>query len=45
MIVYSNRDSIDSIMVAAGSQLQNRFGIFKHDAMVGTLFGSKVGNV
>lgn len=42
VIIYQSRDSIVSLIVRAGQQLQCKFGVFKHEAMVGVLFGSKV---
>ena len=45
VIIYQSRDSIVSLIVTAGAQLQCRFGVFKHEAMVGVLFGSKVSNL
>lgn len=42
VIVYSSRDTIDSIIITLGAQVHCRFGLFKHDAMIGTPFGSKV---
>ena len=41
VIIYQSRDSITSLVVCAGQQLQCKFGIFKHESMVGVLFGSK----
>ena len=42
VIVYSARDSIVSLHLIPGAQIQSKFGIFKHDKMIGMKFGSKM---
>ncbi|KAF5198816.1 tRNA (adenine(58)-N(1))-methyltransferase catalytic subunit TRM61 [Thalictrum thalictroides] len=42
IIVYERHDSMKAIKVCDGSELQNRFGVFKHSDWIGKPFGSKV---
>ncbi|MQM05524.1 hypothetical protein Taro_038333 [Colocasia esculenta] len=42
VIVYERHDAMKAVTVRAGSELQNRFGVFKHSDWVGKPFGSKV---
>lgn len=42
VIVYERHDNMKAIKVQNGSELQNRFGIFKHSDWIGKPFGSKV---
>ncbi|XP_058099234.1 uncharacterized protein LOC131243723 [Magnolia sinica] len=42
IIVYERHDNMKAIKVCQGSELQNRFGIFKHSDWIGRSFGSKV---
>ncbi|RWR85644.1 tRNA adenine58-N1-methyltransferase catalytic subunit TRMT61A [Cinnamomum micranthum f. kanehirae] len=42
VIVYERHDVMKSVKVCDGSELQNRFGIFKHSDWIGKPFGSKV---
>ncbi|KAL4178628.1 hypothetical protein AMTRI_Chr13g83210 [Amborella trichopoda] len=44
VIVYERHDSMKAIKVQDGSELQNRFGVFKHSDWIGKPFGSKVFN-
>ncbi|ONK63391.1 tRNA (adenine(58)-N(1))-methyltransferase catalytic subunit TRMT61A [Asparagus officinalis] len=41
VIVYERHDSMKAIKVNNGSELQNRFGVFKHADWIGKPFGSK----
>ncbi|XP_010258656.1 PREDICTED: tRNA (adenine(58)-N(1))-methyltransferase catalytic subunit TRMT61A [Nelumbo nucifera] len=41
-IVYERHDSMKAVKVHEGSELQNRFGVFKHADWIGKSFGSKV---
>ncbi|KAM0748482.1 tRNA methyltransferase complex GCD14 subunit, partial [Meredithblackwellia eburnea MCA 4105] len=41
VIVFSNRDNIDSIIVRQGATIQSRFGLFRHNDMIGVSFGTK----
>ncbi|KAL6011492.1 hypothetical protein ACLOJK_001940 [Asimina triloba] len=42
VIVYERHDNMKAIKVCQGSELQNRFGAFKHSDWIGKPFGSKV---
>lgn len=42
IIVYSSRTQLNPLVVTPGTQLQSRYGHFKHDDMVGVPYGSKV---
>lgn len=42
VIVYERHDIMRAIKVCDGSELQNRFGVFKHSDWIGKPFGSKV---
>ncbi|KAJ4801876.1 tRNA (Adenine(58)-N(1))-methyltransferase catalytic subunit TRMT61A [Rhynchospora pubera] len=42
VIVYERHDCMRAVTVSPGSELQNRFGVFKHSDWVGKPFGSKV---
>ncbi|KAF6164113.1 hypothetical protein GIB67_017697 [Kingdonia uniflora] len=42
IIVYERHDNMKVIKVCEGSELQNRFGVFKHNDWIGKPFGSKV---
>lgn len=42
VIVYERHDSMRAVRVAPGSELQNRFGVFRHADWIGKPFGSKV---
>uniref|UniRef100_A0A1D1Z2X6 tRNA (adenine(58)-N(1))-methyltransferase n=1 Tax=Anthurium amnicola TaxID=1678845 RepID=A0A1D1Z2X6_9ARAE len=42
VIVYERHDAMKAVTVRAGSELQNRFGVFKHSDWIGKPFGSKV---
>ncbi|XP_072978999.1 uncharacterized protein [Typha angustifolia] len=42
VIVYERHDNMKAIKVCKGSELQNRFGVFKHSDWIGKPFGSKV---
>lgn len=42
VIVYERHDSMRAVKVTPGSDLQNRFGLFKHSDWIGKPFGSKV---
>ncbi|XP_068645615.1 uncharacterized protein [Aristolochia californica] len=42
VIIYERHDSMKAVKVCEGSELQNRFGIFKHSDWIGKPFGSKV---
>ncbi|XP_077253918.1 uncharacterized protein LOC143892891 [Tasmannia lanceolata] len=42
VIVYERHDIMKAIKVCEGSELQNRFGVFRHSDWVGRPFGSKV---
>ncbi|XP_068639906.1 uncharacterized protein [Aristolochia californica] len=42
VIVYERHDSMKAVKVCEGSELQNRFGFFKHSDWIGKPFGSKV---
>ncbi|ORY82905.1 tRNA methyltransferase complex GCD14 subunit-domain-containing protein [Leucosporidium creatinivorum] len=41
IIVYSSRTQLNPLVVTPGTQLQSRYGHFKHDDMVGVPYGSK----
>ena len=36
------RDNMLSIFVKKGDEIRNRYGVFKHDDMIGKEYGSKV---
>lgn len=42
VIVYERHDVMNAVKVCVGSELQNRFGVFKHSDWIGRPFGSKV---
>lgn len=42
VIVYERHDIMKAVKVRCGSELQNRFGVFKHSDWIGKPFGSKV---
>ncbi|OVA16973.1 tRNA (adenine(58)-N(1))-methyltransferase catalytic subunit GCD14 [Macleaya cordata] len=42
VIVYERHDVMKAVKVCEGSELQNRFGVFKHSDWIGKPFGSKV---
>ncbi|CAA6665542.1 unnamed protein product [Spirodela intermedia] len=42
VIVYERHDAMKPVTVRAGSELQNRFGVFKHSDWIGMPFGCKV---
>ncbi|KAL5712624.1 guanidinoacetate N-methyltransferase [Ranunculus cassubicifolius] len=42
VIIYEKHDIMKAIKVCEGSELQNRFGVFKHSDWIGKPFGSKV---
>ncbi|KAF9621547.1 hypothetical protein IFM89_022774 [Coptis chinensis] len=42
IIVYERHDTMKAIKVSEGSELQNRFGVFKHGDWIGKTYGSKV---
>lgn len=42
VIVYERHDIMKPVKVCEGSELQNRFGVFKHSDWIGRPFGSKV---
>ncbi|KAG0170806.1 tRNA (adenine(58)-N(1))-methyltransferase catalytic subunit trmt61a [Apophysomyces sp. BC1034] len=42
VIVYLTRESMSPIFVKADDEVHNRFGIFKHNDMIGKEFGSKM---
>ncbi|OAY68088.1 tRNA (adenine(58)-N(1))-methyltransferase catalytic subunit TRMT61A [Ananas comosus] len=42
VIVYERHDIMKAVKVRSGSELQNRFGVFKHSDWIGKPFGSKV---
>lgn len=42
IIVYERHDNMKAVKVKKGSELQNRFGVFKHSDWIGKPFGSKV---
>ncbi|XP_039128008.1 tRNA (adenine(58)-N(1))-methyltransferase catalytic subunit TRMT61A [Dioscorea cayenensis subsp. rotundata] len=42
VIVYERHDNMKAVKVKKGSELQNRFGVFKHSDWIGKPFGSKL---
>lgn len=42
MLLQERRDVLVPVVLKAGTQFQNRHGLFSHDAMIGKEFGSKV---
>ncbi|KAF9610870.1 hypothetical protein IFM89_025332 [Coptis chinensis] len=42
IIVYERHDTMKAIKVSDSSELQNRFGVFKHGDWIGKSYGSKV---
>ncbi|KAJ0979765.1 hypothetical protein J5N97_015239 [Dioscorea zingiberensis] len=42
VIVYERHDNMKAVKVKKGSELQNRFGVFKHSDWIGKPLGSKV---
>ena len=42
VVVYERHDSLDHLFIKKGSILQNKFGTFPHDDMIGRPFGSKI---
>ncbi|KAF8390438.1 hypothetical protein HHK36_024964 [Tetracentron sinense] len=42
VIVYERHDNMKAVKVCESSELQNRFGVFKHSDWIGKPFGSKV---
>ncbi|KAI8147817.1 tRNA methyltransferase complex GCD14 subunit-domain-containing protein [Fennellomyces sp. T-0311] len=42
VFVYITRDNTRSIFIKKGDELRNRFGVFKHDDMIGKEYGSKM---
>ena len=42
VLLQERRDVLVPVVLKAGTQFQNRHGLFSHDAMIGKEFGSKV---
>lgn len=42
VIVFESRDSIKYTIINQGERIQNKYGSFKHDNIVGKSFGSKI---
>ncbi|KAI9302600.1 tRNA methyltransferase complex GCD14 subunit-domain-containing protein [Cunninghamella echinulata] len=42
VIFYINRDNLSPVWIKSGKESHNRFGIFKHDDLIGKEFGSRV---
>ncbi|EFJ36216.1 hypothetical protein SELMODRAFT_79269 [Selaginella moellendorffii] len=42
VIVYERHDRMKAVTVRKGGELQNRFGVFRHDDWIGKPFGSRV---
>eukprot|EP00952_Eustigmatos_sp_NYUAD-ZCMA_P010041 41372-Eustigmatos_ZCMA.PRE.1 len=45
VIIMERHDQLSSIYATPGTVLQNRFGAFRHDDIIGKPFGSKVRSV
>jgi tRNA (adenine57-N1/adenine58-N1)-methyltransferase len=42
VILYSGKDYIKSIILKKGANIQNKWGTFFHDEIIGNSYGSKV---
>lgn len=44
VIVWMTRDLVQPLVVTPGKEINNRFGFYRHDDLVGVPYGSKVGS-
>ncbi|KAI0087721.1 tRNA methyltransferase complex GCD14 subunit-domain-containing protein [Irpex rosettiformis] len=44
VIVWMTRELIQPLVISAGKELNNRFGVYRHSDLIGMPYGSKVGS-
>ncbi|KAH8806535.1 tRNA methyltransferase complex GCD14 subunit-domain-containing protein [Flagelloscypha sp. PMI_526] len=44
VIIWQTREAIQPLLITAGSELQSKFGYYRHSDLIGLPYGSKVGS-